>query len=195
MTRSPDQVWCTAPEMTSEKRNVTSDALEVATVGLPFCAFKGLVGQHLVVSQGYALGYGLIALAAVDAAFNLVNLGALATLRRRAWSTCLLSAVSQRSRLFTAASHEFLADFGSSLDVLLSFTLVAAMVGFSQIGTMPPDHVALWNGAVVLNVLGAGLSRFRESVTRRPRSASQTGAPAGSMTSVTSEASSSGETT
>jgi len=184
--------WCIPPAMTDAKQSLSGDLTEVVTVGLPFCAFKGLVGS-LLVTRGHFFGAGLLALAATDAAFNVVNLATLVTRGQRLWSTCLLSAIAQRTRLFKGASSEYLADFGSSLDVMLSFTVVALMVGLSQIGTMPPDHIQIWNGAVVLNVLGAGLSRFRDSVTRRPRAADHALAATGMMR--TSGSSSSGAST
>ena len=52
--------------------------------------------------------------------------------------------------------------------MLLSFTLVAAMVGFGRIPSLPSDHLRVWNAAVVLNVLGAGLSRVGASYRAIP---------------------------
>jgi hypothetical protein len=152
-------------------RSAFGELSEVVTIGLPFCVFKALVGA-LLWRRGYASGGGvLLALGGLDAIVNSVNLLALLTVQRRVWSPCALSLVAERSGLFSSFSTEHLRDLGSSLDVLLSFTLVAAMVGFGAIGSLPPTELAVWNGAVVLNVLGAGLSRVGASVRgrRQPR--------------------------
>jgi hypothetical protein len=145
------------------------DLAEVVTVGLPFCVFKGLVGA-LLFGDGHRFGgAALLALAVVDAVFNLVNLVALVTVRRRVGSSCALSAVVTRLRLFAGRPSEDVRDLGDALDTLLSFTLVAAMVGFGRIGSLPAGTLPFWNAAVVLNVLGAGLSRVSASVRRLPR--------------------------
>jgi len=51
-----------------------------------------------------------------------------------------------------------------SIDVLLSFGLVALVIGGGRLRGMPPAQLTAWNACVILNVLGAGLSRFGESL-------------------------------
>ena len=48
--------------------------------------------------------------------------------------------------------------------LLISFSLVAYMVGAGRLKLLPPGLLTFWNAAVILNVLGAGLGRFGESV-------------------------------
>jgi hypothetical protein len=144
-----------APPLGTPRR--AGELFEVATVGLPFCVFKGAVGELLVARGWWVAGLTLLALAAVDAALNLVNLGWLALRGSRAVSECLLAWVARRGR----APHDARsAELGSALDVLLSFCLVAGMVALGGISGLPAPLLAAWNTAVVANVLGAGLSRL-----------------------------------
>ena len=55
-------------------------------------------------------------------------------------------------------------DLGNSIDVLLSFSLVAIVIGGGFIKQLTPDHLYLWNLAVILNVFGAGSSRLTASI-------------------------------
>lgn len=115
---------------------------------------------------GKALGTFLIALAALDFLINALNLLALVLLRRRVLDACLLSVTFRRHGRSTAHPESIWRDFGNSADVLLSFILVAVMVGSGVLGRLSPAELALWNTCVVFNVLGAGLSRFGTSLKR-----------------------------
>jgi hypothetical protein len=53
---------------------------------------------------------------------------------------------------------------GNSIDVLLSFTIVAFMVGGGYIPQLSPQQMTIWNISVVLNVLGAGLGQLTNSI-------------------------------
>lgn len=143
-----------------------SEILEVVSVGLPFCAFKWLVGLLHWEGGQPILGAALLALACSDTLFNLANLVGLLIGRGRVVSTCTLSALTLRMNLFPDSPSEYLKELGSAVDMLLSFVLVAGMVWMGRIGTLPPDRLLLWNVAVVLNVLGAGLARLSSSVQR-----------------------------
>jgi hypothetical protein len=137
---------------------VALDAMEVVTTGLPFCTFKAITGLHLLQLGAAVPGVGLLALAAVDTAMNLANLASLAVVGRRGVAACALGAVARRvSRAAEPAHRE---DLGNAADVALSFALVAGVVGLGQIPALPAFHLQVWNGAVVLNVLGAGLGRL-----------------------------------
>lgn len=126
---------------------------EIAAVGLPFCAFKLLTGALLVELRLAPLGAALIALGAVDLALNLVNLIAWLTRRRALSGVCLTEVLARR--LGGARRGEL----GLALDVLLSFSLVALVVGLGLVGRLSPGAARIWNLAVVLNVLGAGIGR------------------------------------
>jgi hypothetical protein len=131
------------------------ELLEVLTIGLPFCGFKVLAG----LSLAGALGMVLVALGVIDALINLINLVGLLILRRRPLSACLFAVVlSWRRPLHTWR------DLGNSVDVLLSFSLVAFMIAASRLGSLSTQQLAVWNACVILNVLGAGLGRFGQSL-------------------------------
>lgn len=123
---------------------------EILTVGLPFCVFKSLTGCIALAAS--PAGYALIALGAIDLALNLINLVSLLVRRRRFGPFCvaelLLRRVHPEARL------------GLAVDVFFSFALVALVIGAGLIGRLPPRALALWNVAVVLNVLGAGTGRL-----------------------------------
>lgn len=132
--------------------------LEVLTIGLPFCGFKVLAGASL----GGPAGLILVALGAVDAFINTVNLIGLLAHRRRPLPVCALAlAAGAAGGSVPLAKRR---ELGASLDVLLSFILVAAMVGAGRIALLPPARLSAWNVCVILNVLGAGLGRFGASL-------------------------------
>lgn len=135
---------------------------EVVTVGLPFCAFKILTGLILLATPGVRwLGYALILLGAIDLALNLVNLASLALRNRRLGGVCLTDILQRRSG--RGASRQ---DLGIAFDVFLSFGLVALVIGFGLLSRLPKETLPLWNVAVVLNVLGAGIGRLLSALRR-----------------------------
>ena len=135
------------------------ECLEVLSIGLPFCVFKIASG----VAFGGAFGLFLIALGAVDLLINAANFAGLVLIRRRVHDACLLSFAARLCGAPARKPRWTLQDFGNSLDVLVSFSLVAYMVGAGKLGALPPRLLMFWNWAVVLNVLGAGLGRLGES--------------------------------
>lgn len=138
---------------------------EIVTVGLPFCVFKLLTGLALFqLEPRSVLGIALVALGALDLGFNLVNLFALVVVRRRAGAVCLTDFVQRR-----LARPSIPDDLGIAIDVFLSFALVALVVGGGMIRLIPPGLLPLWNAAVVLNVLGAGVGRLMSSFQQRAR--------------------------
>jgi hypothetical protein len=144
------------------------ETLEVLTIGLPFCVFKLAAGVAFRSGGGAwgAAGTALIGLGTVDFLFNGANLAGLLLARRRVLDACFLSFAARNLQAPARRSRWTLQDFGNSVDVLISFSLVAYMVGAGRLGTLPPRLLAFWNAAVVFNVLGAGLSRFSESFRR-----------------------------
>ena len=129
--------------------------VEIITVGLPFCASKLIAGLHWLSLS--PLLYGLVALGALDTLLNLVNAGSVAIAGRRVAPICLTDALFKR-----AGST----DLGTALDVALSFSLVAVMVGSGAIPTLAAPMLSGWNVSVVLNVLGAGALRLADAFKR-----------------------------
>lgn len=144
--------------------SVVLELTEVVTVGLPFCAFKLLTGLVLrEIPLVGALGWALLALGAIDLILNGVGFVSLAVRRRRAFGVCttdlLVRAMGRGQRR---------PDVGLALDVLLSFVLVAVMIGFGWLARLPAPLLGVWNVAVIFNVLGAGVGRLW-SALRAPR--------------------------
>lgn len=125
-------------------------------MGLPFCVFKLLTGW-ILVDPVAPLGYALLALGAVDAVLNMVNLVALLAAQRRAGPVCVAELAFR--------------DLGLAVDVFVSFGLVAIVIGAGWLSRAPAWAVPLWNIAVVLNVLGAGTGRLLGAIRSRSSSA------------------------
>jgi hypothetical protein len=139
------------------------ELLEVLTIGLPFCGFKIVAG----LSLGGSAGFLLVGLGLVDTAVNAANLAGLLLARRRPLAACALAlAAGAPSSNVPLAKRR---DLGAALDVLLSFALVAIMIGTGKIRALPPAQLAAWNACVILNVLGAGLGRFGASLRNLSR--------------------------
>jgi hypothetical protein len=132
-------------------------SLEILTIGLPFCAFKIVTG--LFFHQ-----YWLVALGALDLFINAINFLALVFLKRRVLDACSLSFLVRLIKKPVIGMKPKWQDLGNSIDVLLSFSLVAIVIGGGFIKQLPADHLSLWNLAVILNVFGAGSSRLTASI-------------------------------
>lgn len=135
--------------------------LEVVTVGLPFCAFKILTGIVFVARPWLSpFGWILIALGCLDGIVNAINLASLITGRARVFGVCLTQILVRRWR----PNRVEWDDLGISIDVMLSFILVAVMIGFNLLPALPPAGLTAWSFGVVLNVLGAGFGRLSSSL-------------------------------
>ena len=108
-------------------RGWVQPVVEVVTVGLPFCAFKVLTGLMAMGTPLAPVGYLLLALGGVDLALNAANLGSLLTVRRRIGAVCVTDAAVARLPGLGMAGDQELA---LALDMFLSFTLVAVVIGF-----------------------------------------------------------------
>ena len=131
--------------------------IEIITIGLPFCAFKilsGLLwGQHWLTLLGF-----------IDFIINLMNLMALIFTKKRLMDACVLSFIVRKFKRPTPQTKSMWQDFGNSLDVFLSFSLVAIMIGGDYLKLLPQNHMAIWNLSVILNVFGAGYGRIMNSI-------------------------------
>jgi hypothetical protein len=135
--------------------------LAIVTIGVPFCAFKALTGTLLLATPGWGwLGVVLIALAVADLALNLASLGLTLLGRDNRLGVCTFQVLIELAR----PRHEGWKELGLSLDAMLSFLLVAFVVGGNLLGRIPPPGPGLWALSVVLNVLGAGIGRLAESL-------------------------------
>jgi hypothetical protein len=131
---------------------------EILTVGFPFCAFKLITGVSL--SQDWLTAWGI-----ADTVINTLNLLWLLTARRRATEVCLLSLVLRIARRPTAEKLSSWQNLGTAGDMFFSFLTVAFMLGGGFLPGLPAWQLELWNLSVILNVLGAGSMRLRDSIT------------------------------
>ena len=133
---------------------------EVVTVGLPFSTFKLVVGSHLIAAT--PLGWPLLALGAIDLVMNVGNAVGLVVRGRPFLPLCLLHGLARRlaSSAPSSAATERQGELGLAVDMALAFVLVAGMIAASQIGLLSSTALSWWNGAVILNVLGAGALRL-----------------------------------
>ncbi len=133
------------------------EKLDIITIGLPFAAFKILAGIALRGISGDAsnpMGWILIVWGIIDFIINMINLVSLTAAGKKITTTCAMSFI------FRSASE----DVGAALDVMMSCTLVAIMVGGNLLKYLTPSQLNIWSLSVVLNVLGAGISRIKASV-------------------------------
>lgn len=130
---------------------------EIITVGYPFCAFKILAG--LALGQTWLVFWGVL-----DTAINTANLIALLFRRHVTTETCLLSLIVRTLKKPSHDEKPVWRELGNSLDALLSFVIVAAMLGGGFLKLLTAAQLLIWNISVILNVLGAGTSRLSGSV-------------------------------
>ena len=138
---------------------------EILTVGIPFCIFKYLTAFYILNTYKngsfvWASFSILFCLAVIDLIFNVFNLFSLILKQRRFLPICFLTFLSEKILINFGKSPENYVEFGSALDALLSFLLVTLMIVDGAISRLLPWEYILWSGAVVLNVLGAGLGRL-----------------------------------
>ena len=131
--------------------------LEIVTIGLPFCAFKIVTG--LFFQQYWLVGLGIL-----DLIINVANLFSTIISKRRIFDACFLSFLVWVIKKHDTGMKSKWQDLGNSIDVLLSFTLVAIVIGGGFIKMLPADHLMIWNVSVILNVFGAGSSRITTSI-------------------------------
>lgn len=143
------------------------DQFAIVTVGFPFVVFKLLLGVALMKAvpspMGIAVGYLLISLGLIDLAINGINLVSFWTRRDNVTEVCLstvLFAVAERRSRWGRPWR----GVGTAVDVALSFTLVATMVGCDWFHFLSAAQNQAWSLAVIVNVLGAGLSQLMISL-------------------------------
>ncbi len=147
--------------------NHLHDLLEVVTVGLPFCAFKLITGKLLFFTTGMkVMGGILLVLGALDLIINLVNVLFLVWKKRRGATICTLTLLVKLWTDGSGAGKARLTDVAASLDVILSFLLVVAMIDSGRLSGLPHVEGMAWNIAVSFNVLGAGMAQLSRSIRK-----------------------------
>lgn len=130
---------------------------DIITIGYPFCVFKIITGLHLNM-------YPLIVLGAIDLFINSINLIHI-LIKKQKLDTCFLAFFTRKIFKAPRELKRNWQELGESLDVALSFILVAYIIGSGEITQFNSLYLVFWNWSVVFNVLGAGLSRIIHSVS------------------------------
>ncbi len=143
------------------------------TIGLPFAAFKILFGLTMpALWPGQAAqigGAGLVILGALDLLVNALNSTFMLVRGKILTQVCVFAILFDwlgKKRVEGDKATIRSADFGTALDVMLSFTLVALCVGLNLLARFGESERLLWNLSVVVNVLGAGVSRIMVSILK-----------------------------
>jgi hypothetical protein len=143
------------------------DQIAVLTIGFPFGAFKlllGLVSLKILPSPFDTLiGFALIIFSFLDIMINLLNLITLVFQNRYLTDVCLLTMFFEMIK-GNSENGKAWKEFGTALDVMLSFFIVAVIVGGDLTRYFPKFGMTLWSMSVVINVLGAGLSRMMQAI-------------------------------
>jgi hypothetical protein len=141
------------------------------TIGLPFAIFKLIFGIALLrLLPGYSgciSGGVLVMLGLFDLIVNILNSIFMAVRGRALTQVCVLAILFHMlGKKRGSAQHSvFSADFGTAVDTMLSFSLVAIAVALNLFAQFGENERLLWNWSVVTNVLGAGISRILVTVT------------------------------
>jgi len=143
------------------------DQIAIITIGFPFASFKWLLGHSffkmLFFPSNYIIGGALIVWSIIDLSINGANLLQLFFRNRYLTNVCLLTNVFA-SKYVHAKNSVAWGELGTALDVMLSFALVAIMVGGNLFHYLSGWETCLWSVSVVVNVLGAGITRIFLSI-------------------------------
>ncbi len=138
--------------------------LSILTIGFPFVGYKVLGG--IVISRLYhdswiadVLALLFIVWGVIDFLLNAVSLHAVSCRGNLHYPVCLLSVVSKKHPVLSKWR-----DSGEALDIMLSFMIVAVVVGQNLFVFMDGAQIKLWNVCTVVNVLGAGIARLGASI-------------------------------
>jgi hypothetical protein len=124
----------------------------VLLTGIPFGVFKVGGGIIARADLGPALGTAVALWGVTDILLNLATL-----LWPHAVSPCVLSNLGRwLDRRSGKPERETL---GLALDTLLSFSVVATVIWFRRLASLPPPMIRAWEVAVIANVMGAGVER------------------------------------
>ncbi|MFZ4578213.1 MAG: hypothetical protein ACOYOB_07410 [Myxococcota bacterium] len=134
--------------------------------GIPYGLFKICGGFALAEDVHPAAGWLFIVWGVLDILWNVA-----AAVLPGVFSYCTLSNLGRaldRQRPIATFEPLLLA-----FDTLLSFGIVATMIGFGRIASLPTPMVGIWELAVIANVLGVGVERVWTSWPRDRADAQQ----------------------
>ena len=133
-------------------------------VGLPFVGYKIFAGliiwnmypdspvARVVGSFFFVLGWG-------DMCVHAVNLFGVFFKGKRLLPVCILAIVNRKMRCFALRE-----EIGEAVDMMISFAIVATVVGNELFVFLEPYQIKLWNCCTVFNILGAGISQLQATL-------------------------------
>lgn len=133
----------------------------VVLTGLTYGVFKVGAGMAAWEDIHPAVGLAFMLWGITDAVLNLLYL-----LAPRRLSYCLLSNIGRALDERRGCGH--LEAVGQAVDTLLAFSIVATMIGFGRIASLPWPALPAWEISVIANVLGAGLERLHTAIKTPP---------------------------
>lgn len=138
--------------------------LSILTIGFPFVGYK-ILGGILIHNLHSSFIATIIALVfvvwgLVDLVFNTISLHALMCRGHVLYPVCLLSVVGRKHPVLCKWK-----DSGEALDLMLSFCIVAIVVGGNLFEYLDGAQIKVWNICTVVNVLGAGIARLGATIT------------------------------
>ncbi len=152
------------PKLNYIKQNIFM-VLSILTIGFPFVGYKvfgGIIVSHMydgaLIANVAAIVF--IVWGLIDLALNAAGLYTVCCLGEVRYPICVLSWLSRKNRVLCRWN-----DFGEAVDTLLSFSIVALVVGKNLFVFLDGAQIKLWNICTVVNVLGAGVARLGASLS------------------------------
>jgi len=78
---------------------------------------------------------------------------------KRYMPVCVLAIVNHKMRCFTLRE-----EIGEAVDMMISFAIVATVVGSELFVFLEPYQIKLWNCCTVFNIMGAGVSQLQATL-------------------------------
>ena len=138
--------------------------LSILTIGFPFVGYKILAGILLfrMYDSFFAALIAVIFVSwgIIDLFLNTISFYTLCWRGHNEYPVCLFSVIARKNEKLSKWN-----DSGEALDIMLSFCIVAWVVGNNLFPFMDGAQVKFWNICTVVNVLGAGIARLGASIT------------------------------
>lgn len=133
--------------------------MSIITIGFPFAAYKFLAGDIIMNALDGALClvlfYFFSIWAIVDFMLNFNAMMNILISGKNHDPVCFLAFIAKKmSKLLRIKG------IGEALDLFLSFSMVACIVGGCLLSKLSDGYIYLWNISTVVNVLGAGVVRL-----------------------------------
>lgn len=138
--------------------------LSILTIGFPFVGYKILAG--IIINNlysgiiAYVIAAVFIVWGFIDFFLNTISFHAVCWRGNTQYPVCLLSIVARKHHVLSKWK-----DAGEALDIMLSFCIVAMVVGYALFPYLDGSQVKIWNVCTVINVLGAGIARLGATIT------------------------------